>query len=398
MLPLSARANKTDSGDKGLALYVHWPFCKFKCPYCDFNSHVREKISHQDWRDAYVREMQYYRELTGPRDVQSVFFGGGTPSLMEPETAGLVIDTIADLWGLPQGTEVTLEANPTSVEADKLRGFKSAGVNRVSLGVQALNDADLKTLGRQHSAAEALAAVKMAAQIFDRYSFDLIYARPAQSVADWRAELASALPYARGHMSLYQLTIEEGTQYHTLFMRGDLKVPDEETAAQMYELTQEMMEEAGMPAYEVSNHARLGDESRHNLVYWRYGDYAGIGPGAHGRLSIGGVKQATRAHRAPEMWLERVRAEGHGAHPFEYVDFAERGREALMMGLRLAEGVPVSRIEAETGQDFSAFVNLRQVKILEDEGLLSFSRGTLAATPQGRQKLNAVLSFLLAAA
>lgn len=398
MLPLSARANKTDSGDKGLALYVHWPFCKFKCPYCDFNSHVREKISHQDWRDAYVREMQYYRELTGPRDVQSVFFGGGTPSLMEPETAGLVIDTIADLWGLPQGTEVTLEANPTSVEADKLRGFKSAGVNRVSLGVQALNDADLKTLGRQHSAAEALAAVKMAAQIFDRYSFDLIYARPAQSVADWRAELASALPYARGHMSLYQLTIEEGTQYHTLFMRGDLKVPDEETAAQMYELTQEMMEEAGMPAYEVSNHARLGDESRHNLVYWRYGDYAGIGPGAHGRLSIGGVKQATRAHRAPEMWLERVRAEGHGAHPFESVDFAERGREALMMGLRLAEGVPVSRIEAETGQDFSAFVNLQQVKILEDEGLLSFSRGTLAATPQGRQKLNAVLSFLLAAA
>ncbi|HCS24089.1 MAG TPA: radical SAM family heme chaperone HemW [Alphaproteobacteria bacterium] len=398
MLPLNARANETDSGDKGLALYVHWPFCKFKCPYCDFNSHVREKISHQDWRDAYVREMQYYRELTGPRDVQSVFFGGGTPSLMEPETAGLVIDTIADLWGLPQGTEVTLEANPTSVEADKLRGFKSAGVNRVSLGVQALNDADLKTLGRQHSAAEALAAVKMAAQIFDRYSFDLIYARPAQSVADWRAELSSALPYARGHMSLYQLTIEEGTQYHTLFMRGDLKVPDEETAAQMYELTQEMMEEAGMPAYEVSNHARLGDESRHNLVYWRYGDYAGIGPGAHGRLSIGGVKQATRAHRAPEMWLERVRDAGHGAHPFESVDFAERGREALMMGLRLAEGVPVSRIEAETGQDFSAFVNLRQVKILEDEGLLSFSRGILAATPQGRQKLNAVLSFLLAAA
>lgn len=398
MLPLSARANETDSGDKGLALYVHWPFCKFKCPYCDFNSHVREKISHQDWRDAYVREMQYYRELTGPRDVQSVFFGGGTPSLMEPETAALVIDTIADLWGLPQGTEVTLEANPTSVEADKLRGFKSAGVNRVSLGVQALNDADLKTLGRQHSAAEALAAVKMAAQIFDRYSFDLIYARPAQSVADWRAELSAALPYARGHMSLYQLTIEEGTQYHTLFMRGDLKVPDEETAAQMYELTQEMMEAAGMPAYEVSNHARLGDESRHNLVYWRYGDYAGIGPGAHGRLSIDGVKQATRAHRAPEMWLERVRDAGHGAHPFEYVDFAERGREALMMGLRLAEGVPVSRIEAETGQDFSAFVNLRQVKILEDEGLLSFSRGILAATPQGRQKLNAVLSFLLAAA
>ncbi|MDY0009695.1 MAG: radical SAM protein, partial [Bdellovibrionales bacterium] len=228
-----------DTAGSPLAVYVHWPFCKFKCPYCDFNSHVREKVSHDDWRAAYVREMRHYRDLTGPRQVQSVFFGGGTPSLMEPQTAALVIDTIAGLWGLPQGTEITLEANPTSVEADKLRGFKSAGINRVSMGVQALKDADLKTLGRQHSAAEALAAVKMASQIFDRYSFDLIYARPSQSVDDWRRELAEALPYTRGHMSLYQLTIEEGTQYYTLHKRGDLVIPDEETAAQMYEVTQE---------------------------------------------------------------------------------------------------------------------------------------------------------------
>lgn len=397
MLPLEKTRKDQAADSQGLAVYIHWPFCKFKCPYCDFNSHVREKVSHDDWREAYVRELRHYRNLTGARQIQSVFFGGGTPSLMEPETAALAIETIDDLWGLPQGTEITLEANPTSVEADKLRGFKTAGVNRVSLGVQALNDADLKTLGRQHSAAEALAAVKTAAQIFERYSFDLIYARPAQSVEDWRAELAAALPYARGHMSLYQLTIEEGTQYHTLFKRGDLKILGEETAARMYELTQEMMEAAGMPAYEVSNHARFGDESRHNLVYWRYGDYAGIGPGAHGRLTLGGIKQATRAHRAPELWLERVRDHGHGAHGFETVDFAERGREALMMGLRLAEGVPFSRIESETGAAFSDFVNPDRVRILEDEGLLTLAPGGLAATPQGRQKLNAVLSFLLAA-
>lgn len=397
MLPLEKTRKDQAADSQGLAVYIHWPFCKFKCPYCDFNSHVREKVSHDDWREAYVRELRHYRNLTGARQIQSVFFGGGTPSLMEPETAALAIETIDDLWGLPQGTEITLEANPTSVEADKLRGFKTAGVNRVSLGVQALNDADLKTLGRQHSAAEALAAVKTAAQIFERYSFDLIYARPAQSVEDWRAELAAALPYTRGHMSLYQLTIEEGTQYHTLFKRGDLKILGEETAARMYELTQEMMEAAGMPAYEVSNHARFGDESRHNLVYWRYGDYAGIGPGAHGRLTLGGIKQATRAHRAPELWLERVRDHGHGAHGFETVDFAERGREALMMGLRLAEGVPFSRIESETGAAFSDFVNPDRVRILEDEGLLTLAPGGLAATPQGRQKLNAVLSFLLAA-
>jgi putative oxygen-independent coproporphyrinogen III oxidase len=397
MLPLERTPQDKTAEPQGLAVYIHWPFCKFKCPYCDFNSHVREKVSHDDWRDAYARELRHYRGLTGARQIQSVFFGGGTPSLMAPETAALVIETIDDLWGLPQGTEITLEANPTSVEADKLRAFKSAGVNRVSLGVQALDDADLKTLGRQHSAAEALAAVKTAAQIFERYSFDLIYARPSQSVEDWRAELAAALPYTRGHMSLYQLTIEEGTQYHTLYRRGDLKMPDEETAARMYELTQEMTEAAGMPAYEVSNHARFGDESRHNLVYWRYGDYAGIGPGAHGRLTLGGVKQATRAHRAPELWLERVRDHGHGAHGFETVDFAERGREALMMGLRLAEGVPFARIEAETGRPLSEFINLAQARILEDEGLLTRAHSTLAATPQGRQKLNAVLSFLLAA-
>ncbi len=397
MLPLSTQNTDTTADATPLAVYVHWPFCKFKCPYCDFNSHVREKVSHDDWRKAFVHELEYYRDLTGPRHVQSVFFGGGTPSLMETETAGLVLDTIARLWGLPQGTEVTLEANPTSVENSKLQGFRAAGINRVSLGVQALRDADLQKLGRQHSAAEALAAVKMAAKIFDRFSFDLIYARPEQTVAGWKAELTEALQYANGHMSLYQLTIEEGTQYHTLYQRGDLVIPDEETSAQMFELTQSMMADADMPAYEISNHARFGDESRHNLIYWRYADYAGIGPGAHGRLTLDGVKQATRAHRAPEVWLERTMQHGHGAHAFETIDFPKRAREMLLMGLRLAEGVCRKRFKSETNMDFLEFVNPKQATILEDEGLLCVTADRITATPPGRQKLNALLSFLLSA-
>lgn len=378
-----------------LAVYVHWPFCKFKCHYCDFNSHVRESIAHKDWLSAYVRELRHYRALTGERHIESVFFGGGTPSLMEPATVEAVIDAIADLWGLPQGTEITLEANPTSVEAEKLKGFKAAGVNRVSLGVQALRDADLKRLTRQHSAAEAVAAVKTAAKIFDRFSFDLIYARPEQDVASWRAELAEALSYAGSHMSLYQLTIEEGTQYHTLHSRGELRIPDDDAGGALYEATQEMMEAAGMPAYEVSNHARPGDESRHNLVYWRYGDYAGIGPGAHGRLTLDGVKTATRAHRAPELWMERVNRDGHGAHAAESVDFAARGREMLMMGLRLMEGVNLENFEKETNSSFSAFVNGEKARILEEEGLLQVSAATVAATAKGRQRLDAVLAYLL---
>lgn len=397
MLSLKNPAVEDASQTAELAVYVHWPFCKFKCPYCDFNSHVRDSVAHDDWRRAFVRELQFYRDLTGARHIQSVFFGGGTPSLMEPQTVETVIETIADLWGLPQGTEITLEANPTSVETEKLRGFKAAGVNRVSLGVQAMNDTDLKALGRQHSAAEALAAVKLAGSIFDRFSFDLIYARPDQTVADWRQELAAALPYANGHMSLYQLTIEEGTQYHTLFMRGDLKIPEEETAAQLYEATQEMMAAADMPAYEISNHARFGDESRHNLVYWRYGDYAGIGPGAHGRLTLDGTKKATRAHRAPEIWLQKTLEKGHGAHPFEEIDFPKRAREMLLMGLRLTEGISLSRFEAESGLPLLEFVNPRRVTMLEGEGLLERSGDRIAATASGRQKLNAVLAYLLSA-
>jgi oxygen-independent coproporphyrinogen-3 oxidase len=397
MLPLKqpSSQDEAEADPSGLAVYIHWPFCKFKCPYCDFNSHVRDNIAHKDWAAAYLAELRHYRDRTGPRHIDSVFFGGGTPSLMEPETVAQVIGAIDDLWGIPQGTEITLEANPTSVEIGKLQGFKTAGVNRVSLGVQAMNDADLKKLGRQHSAAEALAAVKTAARVFGRFSFDLIYARPDQTVASWQAELSDALEYAGGHLSLYQLTIEEGTQFHTLHARGELIVPDDDMGAAFYEATQEIMETAGLPAYEISNHARFGDESRHNLVYWRYGDYAGIGPGAHGRLTLGGRKWATRAHRAPEIWMERVNKDGHGAHVPEEIDLEKQGREMLMMGLRLAAGLDLKRLEKQVRRDFSDFINPERVKLLRDGGFLEGSPDRLTATPAGRQRLNAVLAFLL---
>ena len=380
-----------------LALYIHWPFCKFKCPYCDFNSHVRERVNHPEWKETYLKEMRFYREKTGPREIKSIFFGGGTPSLMEPETVAAIIDEADKLWGLPQDIEITLEANPTSVEAEKLRGFKAAGVNRVSLGVQSLRDADLKKLGRQHSAAEALSAVKTAAKIFDRYSFDLIYARPDQSVADWKQELTEALEFAAGHMSLYQLTIEEGTQYHTLHQRGELKIPTENIAADMYELTQEMMEARGLGAYEISNHAKSGQESQHNLVYWRYGDYAGIGPGAHGRLTLDGEKWATRAHKAPELWMQWVKDAGHGAHPFEIIDLSKRGWEMLLMGLRLREGVQLDAFTKETQTPLSQFINGNRIQMLVDEELLEVTDQHIRATAAGRQRLNSVLSYLAAA-
>lgn len=382
-----------------LAVYIHWPFCKFKCPYCDFNSHVRDRINHSDWKQAYLEEMKFYRDKTGARAVQSVFFGGGTPSLMEPDTVAAVIEGIDQLWGLPSDIEITIEANPTSVEAGKLQGFKSAGVNRVSLGVQSLRDGALQKLGRQHSADEAITAVKMAAKIFDRYSFDLIYARPMQSLAEWKQELSEALEFAGDHMSLYQLTIEEGTQYHTLFQRGEITIPDDSLAADFYELTQEMMEAKGLPAYEVSNHARIGQESRHNLVYWRYGDYVGIGPGAHGRLTFEGEKWATRAHKVPEVWLERVAKQSHGAHPFESVNARQRGQELLMMGLRLSEGVSLAVFHSEIGMSFadyiSEFFSAEKLATLMHENLLALNDSTLTATISGRLKLNGVLNFLL---
>ena len=384
------------SPDPGFGIYIHWPFCKSKCPYCDFNSHVRERIDQQRWRDALLRELDHYADATAGRTVTSVFFGGGTPSLMDPATTGALIDRIQQRWRVANSLEVTLEANPTSVEADRFQAFRTAGVNRVSLGIQALDDASLRFLGRQHDAAEALGAIELAARTFDRFSFDLIYARPEQTVAAWQAELTRALDFAVGHISVYQLTIEEGTAFHPAYLRGEFRIPDEELAGDLYEATQELLGAAGLPAYEISNHARPGEESRHNLTYWRYGDYVGIGPGAHGRLTLDGGKRATRAHRAPEIWLERVARHGHGGHAPESIDANARGTELLMMGLRLTEGVARARLVEETGRDLDALVDSDALKRLVDGGFLEMDATTLRATPAGRQRLNAVLSALLA--
>ncbi|MCP1610243.1 oxygen-independent coproporphyrinogen-3 oxidase [Azospirillum lipoferum] len=382
--------------DPGFAIYVHWPFCKSKCPYCDFNSHVRERVDHDRWRAGLLRELDHYADLTAGRTVTSIFFGGGTPSLMEPSTVGAIIDRVAQRWPVTDRLEVSLEANPTSVEADKFRAFRSAGINRVSLGIQALDDASLKFLGRQHNAAEATGAIELAARTFDRFSFDLIYARPGQTVAAWQTELARALDYAVGHLSVYQLTIEEGTAFYPLHARGDLVLPDEDLAGDLYEATQSQLTAAGLPAYEISNHARPGEESRHNLTYWRYGDYVGIGPGAHGRLTLDGEKFATRAHRAPEIWLERVERDGHGAAAPDPIDRDARGTELMMMGLRLTEGVRLARLMEETGRTLDDFVDPAALSRLIDAGFLTRGAERLVATSEGLQRLNAVLGAILA--
>ncbi len=385
----------TTSAAQGLAVYVHWPFCLSKCPYCDFNSHVRDSVDHDRWRTALLVELDHYAGRTPGRIVTSIFFGGGTPSLMEPSTAAAVIDRVAARWSVAPDVEITLEANPSSVESSRFADLAQAGVNRVSLGVQALDDASLSFLGRRHNAAEALDALAVAKRRFARTSFDLIYARPGQTVADWRAELGRALQEGTEHLSVYQLTIEEGTKFATLAARGELNIPDEETQAALYETTQAMLESAGLPAYEISNHARPGAESRHNLTYWRYGDYVGIGPGAHGRLTVDGQKLATRAHRAPEIWLDRVADKGHGTHADEPVTMAERRDELLMMGLRLTEGVSRARLRDELGADVDTLLDARKLTRLADAGFLALDDDSLRATAAGRQRLNAVLALLL---
>ncbi len=387
----------TRSGDDpGFGVYVHWPFCRSKCPYCDFNSHVRDAIDHDRWRRALLRELDHFADQTAGRTVGSIFFGGGTPSLMAPATAAAVIDRVAERWTMAPDVEITLEANPTSVESGTFDGFAAAGVNRVSLGVQALDDSALAFLGRGHSAAEALSAVAEAARRFERYSFDLIYARPGQTVSQWVAELDQALAYAEGHLSVYQLTIEPGTQFHTLHERGELGMPDTDTQAGLFDATQRVLGDAGLPAYEISNHARKGQESRHNLVYWRYGDYAGIGPGAHGRLTrADGSKWATRTHRAPEIWLERVERAGHAEAPREAVAPGDRLAELLMMGLRLGEGVSRQRILSETGRDIEAQIDPKVLGRLVAGDFVTLDRRRLCATPAGRRRLNAVLAALL---
>src|SRR5688572_30807135 len=380
----------------GFGIYIHWPFCRSKCPYCDFNSHVRERIDHARWRNALLAELEHYARDTEGRTVTSMFFGGGTPSLMEPETVAALIARARDLWPVANDVEITLEANPTSAEIEKFRAFRAAGVNRVSLGVQSLVANDLKFLGRQHDAAQALAAVQMAANTFDRFSFDLIYARPNQTLAQWRQELDRALDFAAGHISLYQLTIEPGTQFEQAVARGDFRALAEERAAELYEATVERLGAAGLADYEISNFARPGQESRHNLTYWRYGDYVGVGPGAHGRLTLGCDKLATRQHRAPEAWLDLVERDGHATRQRDPVPRADRLNEMLMMGLRLKEGVPAARIEVESALPFAQAIDATRLQRLIDGGFLALPDDRLVATPSGRQRLDAVLSALIA--
>lgn len=394
----TARAGAADGPDgDGLAVYVHWPFCLSKCPYCDFNSHVRARIDEAGWRTALLAELDHYAGQTSGRTVSSVFFGGGTPSLMHPATVAAVLDHIARSWRVAEEVEITLEANPNSAERLRFAAFRDAGVNRLSLGVQALDDNALRLLGRGHNAAEARAAIAAAASTFDRYSFDLIYARPGQSEADWRAELGEALTLAGDHLSVYQLTIEPGTAFHTLHARGDLRVPDEDLAEALYDATEAVLTDAGLPAYEVSNHARPGRESRHNLAYWRYQDYVGIGPGAHGRLTIDGRKVATRQEKLPETWIAHVAQEGHGTAERRDIPAAEAAIEAAMMGLRLTEGLDPARFAQATGRSLTETLDRGRLQDLVAGGFLARAQdGRLHATAAGRKVLNAVLASLLA--
>ena len=381
--------------DAPLALYIHWPFCASKCPYCDFNSHVREGVEQDRWRKALIVELDDAASDTAGRSLQSIFFGGGTPSLMPPETAAALIARAAQHWQFTDDIEITLEANPSSVEAARFEALREAGVNRLSLGVQALDERALRFLGRRHDLAEALAAIDTARRHFPRFSFDLIYARPEQSLEGWMAELERALALAGDHLSLYQLTVEPGTAFATAAARGDWRLPDDDLAGTLYEETSERLARAGFVGYEISNYARSGGECRHNLAYWRYDDYLGIGPGAHGRIRRDGAKHATRRWRLPERWLDSVERRGHGLQEALRLTTAEQAREALMMGLRVAEGIDAARFRAATGAELDAAVDGAAVARLVDGGFLVVHDRCLRATAAGRQRLNSVLGEIL---
>ena len=384
----------TDVEQKAFGVYVHWPFCLSKCPYCDFNSHVRHAaIDEERFARAFAREIATTAARVPGREVTSIFLGGGTPSLMQPKTVGAILDAIGKHWHVARDAEVTLEANPTSVEATRFAGYRAAGVNRVSLGVQALNDPSLKELGRLHSAREALDAVAIARKSFDRYSFDLIYARPGQTPDMWADELKLAISEAAEHLSLYQLTIEEGTPFFGLHAAGKLKTPDEAMARALYDVTQEVCARHSLPAYEISNHAREGAECRHNLVYWRGQEYAGIGPGAHGRLDIGGARHATATEKRPEAWLMRVEANGHGVVTDDVLNREERADEFLLMGLRLREGIDPERYAALSGRALDP----RRIAVLREEGAIAVDAdGRLRVTQAGFPVLDAVVADLAA--
>jgi len=373
-------------------IYVHWPYCAQKCPYCDFNSHVRAAVDEKAWLTGILRELDHVAHWQGekrPR-VETIFFGGGTPSLMRGASAAVILDRIAQLWPVASDAEVTLESNPASVEAERFRDYRTAGINRLSLGVQALNDADLKFLGRLHNVAEARQALAIAIDTFDRVSLDLIYARPKQSAQQWRDELREALAFGTEHLSLYQLTIEPATPFATLARQGALTIPDDDTAASLYEITQELTEAASRPAYEISNHSRLGAECRHNLLYWRYSDYAGVGPGAHGRLQIAGKRIATSTERLPERWQQQVAERGHGLIERVEISRTDAAREHLLMNLRLSEGLDLALYE----QRWDVSPNASRIGELQAAGLLRLAGTRLMATPRGRLVLNSVIAAI----
>ena len=388
------RIGRSAAPHPGFGVYVHWPFCQSKCPYCDFNSHVRHAAIDEDrFVRAFTAEIAATARRIPGRTVSSIFFGGGTPSLMRPQTVGAILDAIAQHWSVPDFAEVTLEANPGSVEAARFRGYRAAGVNRVSLGVQALDDASLAALGRLHTAREALDAVAIARATFERYSFDLIYARPGQTETQWRQELATAIGHAGDHLSLYQLTIEPDTPFAGLHAAGKLIVPDNDAARTLYDATQDVCAAHGLPAYEISNHARPGAECRHNLIYWRYGEYAGIGPGAHGRLDEPDGRRATATEKNPEAWLARVEANQHGVVVDEVLTREEQADEILLMGLRLAEGIDLARYARRAGRPLDA----QRIADLANGGFVETTPdGRLRVTLAGFPLLDAVVADLAA--
>ncbi|MCG0993630.1 radical SAM family heme chaperone HemW [Acetobacter indonesiensis] len=381
--------------EEPLALYIHWPFCLAKCPYCDFNSHVRDRMPEARFAKALRTELAHDAARLGRRKLGSIFFGGGTPSLMAPESVAALIEDATTLFDPLPNLEITLEANPTSVEAGRLSGFRQAGINRVSLGIQALDDAALTFLGREHSATQALAALETARTLFPRITFDLIYARPGQSLANWKAELNKALSLVADHVSLYQLTIEPGTKFEALYRTGTFTLPDEDEAAALYEETSAITAQHGLAGYEVSNYAKPGSESRHNLTYWRYGDYLGIGPGAHGRLTQGNALFATRRHRAPEPWADLVERTGTGQTSQDELAPMERAREMLLMGLRVTEGLNLDRFAARTGMTLTEATDATILAAALEEGYLEQTATTLHATPEGRLRLEALLHALV---
>tara|TARA_R110001592_G_scaffold170061_1_gene406921 strand:+ start:2694 stop:3878 length:1185 start_codon:yes stop_codon:yes gene_type:complete len=382
--------NRSDMGP--LALYIHWPFCVSKCPYCDFNSHVRDQVDVAAWQSALLADMAHEAKLTSGRKLSSIFFGGGTPSLMPPTLVETLIKAAERHWGFADNIEITLEANPSSVEAANFHDLARAGVNRVSLGLQSLDDQTLEFLGRAHDVEEGLAALDTAQQAFDRVSFDLIYARPGQSLKDWQAELDRALSFGTGHLSLYQLTIEPGTRFETLVRTGKLIPADDDHCADLFELNRSIMTAAGLPAYEISNHAKPGQESRHNLTYWRYQDYVGIGPGAHGRR----LNSATERHKKPENFLSAVERNGNGLKVEQALSPETRAMEALMMGLRLAEGIDLADLEAKTGLAVAAMVDGAEVEKLRGLGFVEQRDGRLTILPKGMPLLDALLPKIIA--